>query len=59
VILTPEKFHGSVLVIHGYGGCKEEILGLVMPIAEENLTVCVIDQRGHGESKFSLDDKVL
>jgi hypothetical protein len=59
VLLTPKESFGSVLVIHGYGGCKEEILGLAMRIAEVRLTVCVIDQLGHGENELALSEQIL
>jgi len=28
IIFTPSDIHGAAVIIHGYGGCKEEILGL-------------------------------
>jgi dienelactone hydrolase len=57
--LIPIKSSGSAIVIHGYGGCKEEILGLALRIAGIGLTVNVIDQRGHGENESPLDSKAL
>lgn len=59
IILTPSDIHGAAVVIHGYGGCKEEQLGLAYRAAETGLKTCVIDLRGHGEHKLALDDKVL
>jgi len=59
VTLTPPVSHGAVVIVHGYGGCKEEQLGLAWRVAEIGLTACVIDHRGHGENKLSLDENVL
>lgn len=40
------------LVIHGYGGNKEEILGLAINLAEKlSLKLVVFDLPGHGENK--------
>ena len=59
VILTPPVSHGAAVVVHGYGGCKEEQLGLAWRVAEIGLTTCAIDHRGHGEHKLPLDEDVL
>lgn len=59
VTLTPASPRGSVVVVHGYGGCKEEQLGLAWRIAEIGLKTSVIDLRGHGEHTLPLDHNVL
>jgi alpha-beta hydrolase superfamily lysophospholipase len=59
VILRPPVSHGAAVVVHGYGGCKEEQLGLAWRIAEAGTTACVIDHRGHGEHKLPLNEDVL
>jgi alpha-beta hydrolase superfamily lysophospholipase len=59
VIVTPPISHGAAVVVHGYGGCKEEQLGLAWRVAEIGITVCAIDHRGHGEHKLPLDEDVL
>ncbi|HUJ88724.1 MAG TPA: alpha/beta fold hydrolase [Syntrophorhabdales bacterium] len=59
VTLTPANPRGSVVVIHGYGGCKEEQLGLAWRICGIGLKTFVIDLRGHGEHTLSLDHNVL
>jgi len=33
ILITPETSKGGVLVVHGYGGCKEEIVGLGVRVA--------------------------
>jgi esterase/lipase len=40
----------SAVIIHGYGGNKEEMLGLSLAIAEAGINTYTIDLRGHGES---------
>jgi dienelactone hydrolase len=59
ILITPEKSYGAAVIIHGYGGCKEEILGLAWRIAKSGITACVIDQCGHGENTVPLEDSVL
>jgi alpha-beta hydrolase superfamily lysophospholipase len=58
-ILRPAVSHGAAVLVHGYGGCKEEQLGLAWRVAEVGITACVIDHRGHGEHKLPLDENVL
>ncbi len=59
VILAPAVSRGAAVIVHGYGGCKEEQLGLAWRVAETGITACVIDHRGHGEHKLTLDEDVL
>jgi len=58
VILRPPVSYGAAVLIHGYGGCKEEQLGLAWRVAEVGITTCAIDHRGHGEHKLPLDENV-
>lgn len=59
VILTPSNSIGVAVITHGYGGCKEEQLGLAYRIAELGITTCVIDLRGHGENTNLFDGNIL
>ncbi|MBU3217741.1 alpha/beta fold hydrolase (plasmid) [Clostridium estertheticum] len=59
IIFTPSDIHGAAVIIHGYGGSKEEMLGLAYRVAEIGLKTCVIDLRGHGEHTLNLDEGVL
>ena len=59
ILLTPPVSHGAAVIVHGYGGCKEEQLGLAWRVAEIGITACVIDHRGHGEHQLPLDENVL
>ena len=58
VLLEPSVSHGATVVVHGYGGCKEEQLGLAWRIAGAGMTTCVIDHRGHGEHELPLNENV-
>ncbi len=56
---TPSKSRGAALVVHGYGGSKEEQLGMALRVATVGITTCAIDLRGHGENQMPFDVKVL
>jgi len=55
ICFYPEEPRGTAIVVHGYGGNKEEQLGLGWRIAETGLRTFVIDIRGHGEHELPLD----
>jgi dienelactone hydrolase len=59
VLISPPAASSAAVVIHGYGGCKEEQLGLAFRIAERGIAACAIDLRGHGEHPLPLDEKVM
>ncbi|MDP4121088.1 MAG: alpha/beta fold hydrolase [Bacillota bacterium] len=58
IMLIPSNSKGAAVITHGYGGCKEEQLGLAWRVAEIGITTCVIDLRGHGENDQLLDENV-
>lgn len=58
VVIAHPSPCGAAVVVHGYGGCKEEQLGLAWRIAEAGLTVCAIDLCGHGEHRLRLDKDI-
>ncbi|MEW6447314.1 MAG: alpha/beta fold hydrolase [Bacillota bacterium] len=47
-LLLPEGSQNSAVVLHGYGGVKEEVLGLGLAAAAAGYAVCVPDLPGHG-----------
>jgi dienelactone hydrolase len=49
---------GGAVVVHGYGGCKEEQLGLAWRVAGSGLVTYSIDLRGHGQHTLELDEGV-
>lgn len=59
IFITPPAPVGIAVIVHGYGGSKEEQLGLAWRVAETGLAACAIDLRGHGEHMLPLDMKVL
>lgn len=59
VIITPPDPIGAAVLAHGYGGCKEELLGLAWRVAECGLAACTIDLRGHGQHALPLDKDFL
>jgi dienelactone hydrolase len=53
--VSPEDPVGAAVVVHGYGGCKEEQLGLAWRVAGSQLVTFAIDLRGHGQYRMALD----
>jgi alpha-beta hydrolase superfamily lysophospholipase len=49
IMISGADPRGCALIIHGYGGCKEEQLGLAWRVAEFGINACVPDLPGHGE----------
>ncbi len=58
-IIRPPMSRGAAVIVHGYGGSKEEQLGLAWRIAEIGITACAIDLRGHGENKLPQDRGIV
>ncbi|MFQ5881186.1 MAG: alpha/beta hydrolase [Candidatus Methylomirabilales bacterium] len=58
-LFLPETPRGGAAVVHGYGGCKEQMLGLSARLVEEGWASLVLDLRGHGEHPASLDEGLL
>jgi dienelactone hydrolase len=58
-LFCPPSPAGGVAIVHGYGGCKEQMLGLAARVAEAGLAACVLDIRGHGEHPAALDAAML
>lgn len=59
IVLTPDQFKGAAIIISGYGGSKEEELGLAYRVAEIGLKTFAIDFRGHGENTLVFDKNVV
>jgi dienelactone hydrolase len=56
--ISPEDPVGAAVVVHGYGGCKEEQLGLAWRVAGSGLVTFAIDLRGHGQHQMELDHDI-
>ena len=59
IMIEPTTPIGAAVIIHGYGGCKEEQLGLAWRIAEIGFATCTIDISGHGQHDLPLGKRVL
>ena len=59
IALSPPGASSAAVIVHGYGGCKEEQLGLAFRVAESGIAACAIDLRGHGEHPLPLNEKVM
>lgn len=57
--IVPDKPKGAAVIIHGYGGSKEEQLGLSWRIAENGIAAYTIDLRGHGEHVLPLTAEIV
>ncbi len=55
VLLEPPSPRGGAVVTHGYGGTKEDVLGLALSLAVRNWAAIAIDLRGHGEHPAAVD----
>ncbi|ACL16812.1 alpha/beta hydrolase [Methanosphaerula palustris] len=55
ILIRPAEPTGAAVIVHGYGGNKEEQLGLGFRVANAGLAACVIDLRGHGSHPLPLD----
>ena len=58
-LLEPEKPAGGIALAHGYGGSKEQMLGLAARLAEAGYAACCPDLRGHGEHPAPLGPGLL
>jgi len=58
-LLEPERPAGGIALAHGYGGAKEQMLGLAARLAEAGFAACCPDLRGHGEHPAPLGPGLL
>jgi pimeloyl-ACP methyl ester carboxylesterase len=54
ILIEPAHPRGAAVIMHGYGGNKEEQAGLGWVVALAGLVSLVIDLRGHGEHPLPL-----
>ena len=55
----PDSPRGGVVVCPGYGGTKEQMLGVAAAIAEKGIAALTIDVCGHGENKTAIGPLML
>jgi len=58
-LYRPGQPIGGAALCHGYGGSKEQMMGLAARLAEEGLAALCFDLRGHGENPALLDERML
>lgn len=49
-LFSPASPRGGAVVCHGYGGSKEQMLGIAVAVAEKGTAALAIDLCGHGEN---------
>ncbi|MEX0878796.1 MAG: alpha/beta fold hydrolase [Thermoanaerobaculia bacterium] len=49
-LFTPASPRGGAVVCHGYGGSKDQMLGIAVAVAEKGTAALTIDLCGHGEN---------
>ncbi len=49
-LFSPNSPHGGAVVCHGYGGSKEQMLGVAVSVAEKGTAALLIDLCGHGDN---------
>jgi pimeloyl-ACP methyl ester carboxylesterase len=59
VLFEPPAPRGGAVVSHGYGGTKDDMLGLALAIAVRGWAAVAIDLRGHGEHPAAVDARFL
>lgn len=47
---SPSRTGSAVILVHGFGGNREQLASLAAPLARAGLGVLLFDLRGHGES---------
>ena len=52
--LTPDSPRGGAVLIPGYGGAKEHMLGTAVSLAEAGIASLAIDLCGHGENRTAI-----
>ena len=50
-LFSPASPRAGVVVCHGYGGSKEQMLGVAVAVAERGMAALVVDLCGHGENR--------
>lgn len=58
-LLTPPHATVGAVLVHGYGGCKEQMLGLAARLADSGFAALCLDLRGHGEHPAPLGGGLL
>ncbi len=57
--ITASADSPNAIIIHGYGGSKEEMLGLSWRISSLGFNTITIDLRGHGQNVHPMSFKIM
>lgn len=58
-LIAPPRATAGAVLAHGYGGCKEQMLGLAARLADSGFSALCLDLRGHGEHPAPLGSGLL
>ncbi len=59
VMIAPDSPQAAALVLHHYGGSKEQMFGLAFALAEKGVAALTIDSCGHGENRAPIGPEIL
>lgn len=59
ILLTPEPARSGTVLVHDFGGCKEDLLRLLVELGQLGVAVAAIDLAGHGNNKSVIGPRVL
>jgi dienelactone hydrolase len=59
LMLAPADPVSGAVLLHPYGGNKEQMLGLALALAEQGAAALVLDNCGHGENYTALGPRTL
>jgi dienelactone hydrolase len=59
ILLTPEPDRSGAVLVHDFGGCKEDLLSLLVELGQLGVAVVAIDLAGHGNNKSVIGPRVL
>jgi hypothetical protein len=59
VMIAPDAPHTAALVLHHYGGSKEQMFGLAFALGEKGVAGLTIDSCGHGENRAPIGPEIL
>ncbi len=59
IAIAPETPRSGLVLLHPYGGSKEQMVGIALAVAEQGIASLMIDNCGHGENSFELGPAAL
>jgi dienelactone hydrolase len=59
ITVSPEGPTSGLVLLHPYGGGKEQMMGVALAVAEQGIASIAIDNCGHGHNQFPLGPAAL